>query len=324
MSRNILIAIPVTKEHKALLEGRAKDAEFIYKERSEITKDDVLAANMIVGNVREEWLADSENLEVMQLDSAGTGGYVKEGVLPKGTLLCNASGAYGTAISEHMLACTLMLQKKLHFYLENMKEPVWRDEGPVEGFFGATVLVVGLGDIGGEFAMRAHALGARTIGIVRTLREKPEYLDELYDMSSLPGIVSRADVVASSLPSTPLTRKIYNAELFAKMKPSAVFVNVGRGDAVDTDALCEALNAGVIGGAALDVTDPEPLPLEHPLWQARNLMLTPHISGGHHMKITWDKIVEIAADNIEALERGGEFRSVVDLTSGYRKSRPLT
>ena len=319
MSRKVLVVMPADEEHRKLLAGAMPDAEFVYTDSRSVTKDMVLDADVVIGNVKPSWLRECSHLELVQLSSAGTGGYTDEGVIPEGTVLCNATGGYGTAISEYMLACTLALQKKLPGYLKNQEKHDWKDLGNVGGIIGSTVVSVGMGDIGGEFLKRAKALGAYTIGIVRTVREKPEYADELYTTEKLAEVLSRADVVASSLPSTPLTSKLFDKDMFARMKPNAVFLNVGRGTAVDTDALCEALLSGVIAGAVIDVTDPEPLPEDHPLWDAPNLILTPHISGGYHMKITWDKIIGIAAENLRQLGGDRAFISVVDQKTGYRK-----
>ncbi|MBR1758773.1 MAG: D-2-hydroxyacid dehydrogenase [Lachnospiraceae bacterium] len=319
MKRNILVVMPADEGHKELLKSKAGEAEFVFTTPEEATSEMIENAHIIVGNVAPSLLSGCKNLELVQLCSAGTDGYTADGVIPKGAVLCNATGAYGLAISEHMLACVLALKKKLNLYINNMSSPVWRDEGPVGGIIGSTVLIIGLGNIGTEFATRMKALGAKTIGVVRTKREAPECVDELHTMEELPELIGRADVITSSLPGTKATYKIYNKDFFAKMKSSAIFINVGRGTAVDTDALIDALNQEVIAGAALDVTDPEPLPEDHPLWGAKNLILTPHVSGGYHMKQTWDTIIEIAAHNIDVTVHGGELHSVIDMQTGYRK-----
>lgn len=317
--RDILVVMPVQDHHKELLERQAPDGVFHYCEKSQVTKEMIQNANIIVGNVAPADLAGAENLELVQLNSAGTDGYLDKGVLQEETVLANATGAYGLAISEHMLAAVLALKKRLNQYMANQKEHIWNDEGPVSGIYGSTALIVGLGDIGGEFAKRIKALGGKTIGVVRTQREKPDYADELYTLEDLPELLPRADIVASCLPGMNATYQLFNREKFRLMKESAVFLNVGRGTAVDTEALAEALNSGIIAGASVDVTDPEPLPADSPLWDARNILITPHVAGGYHMQETWDRIICIAAANIRALYEGTAFTSVVDRTTGYRK-----
>jgi len=162
-----------------------------------------------------------------------------------------------------MLSALLELYKKLHLYRDNQIESNWHYEGPVKAVYNSTALIVGLGNIDGEFAKRLKALGAYTIGIRRSDTNKPDYLDELHFMDKLETLLPCADIVALSLPSTKLTYKIINQKTLGLMKHDAVLINIGRGNAIDTDALCDALENGHILGAALDVTDPEPLPKDH-------------------------------------------------------------
>ena len=252
------------------------------------------------------------------MQSAGANEYL-DGALPEGTLLTNATGAYGLAISEHMLAVLLQIYKKLPQYWEAQREESWRDAGPVRSVCGSTVLILGLGDIGGEFARRVKALGGYTIGVRRKGLDKPDYLDELYLTDALDGLLPRADVVAMSLPGTKETYRLMNRERLYLMKQDAVLLNVGRGTTVDTDALCDLLEDGRLLGVGLDVTDPEPLPQGHRLWKAPGAYLTPHIAGGNHLAETMERIVRISAANLRAYLSGRELQNVVDFETGYRR-----
>lgn len=240
--------------------------------------------------------------------------------MPEGALLTNATGAYGLAISEHMIGMLLELIKKLNLYRDNQKKSLWKDEGQIKSIYGSTILIVGLGDIGGEFAKKVKALGAYTIGIRRKNSVKPDYLDELYLADELDKVLPRADVVALSLPATKDTSKLFSRERFALMKEGAVLLNVGRGSAVDSDALYDAITAGHLYGAAIDVTDPEPLPADHKLWKLDNMVITPHISGDFHLQETHDRIVRIACENLRAYLKGGKLKNQVDFNTGYRKT----
>ncbi|WP_343209542.1 D-2-hydroxyacid dehydrogenase [Anaerolentibacter hominis] len=317
--RKVLVVMPVQERHKELLEKQAPGAEFIYCDPKDVTPQLLEDVNILVGNVAPSLLKNAANLELVQLNSAGTNGYTEPGVLPADAVLNNATGAYGLAIAEHMLGEVLVLQKKLNRYQENQKNHLWKDEGPVAGIYGSTTVIVGLGDIGGEFARRMKALGSYVIGVVRTERQAPEYVDELYTNEDLDEVLGRADIVATSLPGTDATYRIFDKNRFETMKKGCLFLNVGRGTSVDTDALVEALNSGHLGGAAVDVTDPEPLPEDHPLWNAKNVLITPHISGGYHMQETWERIVLIAAANIRALYEGTPYHTPVDMKTGYKK-----
>lgn len=317
--RNILVTLPPKARYKAMLEAAAPDGVFRYRPLPEVTAEEVQWADIILGNVPPRLIQGSPRLKLLQLNSAGTDGFLEPGVLDGGTLLCNASGAYGLAISEHMLGMLLMLLKRLHHYRDNQRERLWRDEGNVTSIDGCTALTVGLGDIGGEFARKMKALGAHTMGVRRSDRQKPDYLDELVPLEDLDRALPRADVVALSLPDTPETYRLFDRERIGRCKDGAILLNVGRGTAVDTDALCDALESGKLGGAGVDVTDPEPLPADHRLWGMENAVITPHVSGFFHLEETLHRIVERAAENLRRFLAGKELLSQVDAQTGYRR-----
>lgn len=315
--KNILVLIPVKEAHKKLLEEKAPSANFVYAKSNTVDENEVRNANIIIGSPPAAFVKESKNLEWLQLQRAGVNEFVKKDALADRVILTNASGAYGLAISEYMLGVLLEMYKNLHIYRDKQMHADWSYAGRVQAIYHSTALVAGLGDIGGEFARRMSLLGAYTIGIRRKDTDKPEYLDELYLMDKFEEILPRADIVALSLPETSLTHKIINSHTLKLMKKNAVLINVGRGSAVDTDALCDALESGQIAGAALDVTDPEPLPEEHRLWRLKNAIITPHISGGFSLPETFERIVRISADNLEAYMNGKKLSNIVDRSAGY-------
>ncbi len=204
------------------------------------------ATDIILGNVPPALLRDAQRLRWIQLNSAGSNDYAKPGVLPEGTQLTNASGSYGLAISEHMLGLCLMLIKKLHLYRDNQKRALWHDEGAVTSITGSTTLVIGLGDIGSQFARRMQALGSTVLGIRRMpAAGKPDYVSSVHGLAELDDLLPLADVVALTLPETPQTVHLINRERLARMKPGAVLLNVGRGNAIETEALCDALSLAI-------------------------------------------------------------------------------
>ena len=323
MSQNninkILVVLPVENRHKELLRSCAEGAQMEFIPAKDLTKQLVQDADIIIGNVSPELLRGTGRLKWLQLNSAGTDGYTEDGILPEGALLTNATGAYGLAISEHMIGALLCIMKKLHLYGADQQKHVWGDHGNVTSIYGSKTLVVGFGDIGSEFAVRMNALGSRVTGIRRNQTEKPDYLEALYQMDALAECLRTADIVAACLPGTEETYHIFDRNAFAKMKKGAYFLNVGRGNAVDSYALAESLNSGHLAGASVDVTEPEPLPKEHPLWDAKNLLITPHISGNYHLQETHERIIQIAADNLARFMQGRELRNIVDFATGYRK-----
>lgn len=318
-TKQILVVLPMSGSEKNLIKTKMPEATFLFCKPKEITEELVKDSNIIIGNVSPEFVKGTKKLEWLQLNSAGTDGYCVEGVLPTDAILTNASGAYGLAISEHMIGMVFEIKKKLNLYYLNQIQHEWKDEGKVTAIEGSTTLVVGLGDIGGNFAKKMKALGSYTIGIRRTPGEKPEYLDELCTMNDLETLLSKADIVALSLPNTKETYHLFNKEMFMHMKKSAILLNVGRGSAICTDDLCDALDQGVIAGAALDVTEPEPLPADHKLWDTRGVVITPHVSGAYHLEETRERIVKISIDNLERFIKGEKLENIVDFTTGYRK-----
>ena len=320
--QNILVTIPMTPDQRRDLESQAPGHAFIYTSREALQATDVAATDIILGNVPPALLRDAQRLRWIQLNSAGSNDYAKPGVLPEGTQLTNASGSYGLAISEHMLGLCLMLIKKLHLYRDNQKRALWHDEGAVTSITGSTTLVIGLGDIGSQFARRMQALGSTVLGIRRMpAAGKPDFVASVHGLAELDELLPLADVVALTLPETSQTVHLINRERLARMKPGAVLLNVGRGNAIETEALCDALVAGHLGGAGLDVTDPEPLPADHRLWSLPNAMITPHVSGFYHLQATLDSIVALATRNLGHFIRGEQLENVVDRSTGYRTTQ---
>ncbi|MBO4563741.1 MAG: D-2-hydroxyacid dehydrogenase [Clostridia bacterium] len=313
---NVLVTLPVKEKHIEAIRAAAPGADIAFIPAKELTEEDVGRAEVILGNIPHALVASCKRLRLLHLGSAGADGY--PAIMPEGAALTNSSGAYGLAISEHMLGMLLAIIKKLYPYWENQKMSLWHDEGGVSSVEDAVVLSVGMGDIGGEFLRKCKALGAYTIGVRRTPRAKPDFADELYTLDSIDELLPRADVVALSLPSGPATNGLMDERRMRLMKKGAVLINVGRGSAVDTEALVKVCSEGLIR-AALDVTDPEPLPEEHPLWHTPNVFITPHISGFFHLPQTLDRIVAIGAENLKRIIAGEPLLNAVDGATGYRR-----
>ena len=330
--KRALVTIPTGERHRNLLQQAAPGWEFRFRGTDTlvcapqealpgqpVTQEDVDWAQVILGNVPAAMLHGSPALEWLQTNSAGVEPYIRPGVLAGDTLLTNATGAYGLAIAEHMLGMLLELFKKLELYRDAQKSGAWQSQGAVKAVYGSTVLVLGMGDIGGEFAARCKALGAKVIGVRRSPRPCPEYADEVHLLEDLDSLLPQADVVAVTLPGTDATRGLMSRERLAKMKEGAVLLNVGRGFIVDTEALCDALERGHLSGAGVDVTDPEPLPPTHRLWNIPTAVVTPHISGFYHLRETHERIVDIFLENLRHFQAGEPLRNLVDFATGYRK-----
>lgn len=255
-------------------------------------------ATAVIGNIPAGDVPRYPLLEWIQTWSAGVDNYLKPGVLPDGVRVTSASGAYGQSVSEHLFALMWSLMRHLPGYRDQQHEGVWVDLGRAVTPVGATVLVIGAGDIGSHFAMLAHGVGSTVIGVRRDPSKMAPGFDAMHGFEDLDALLPRADVVVSIVPSSPQTHHLLNADRLALLKGSAIVLNGGRGDAIDPDALLEALRRGRLLGAGLDVTEPEPLPAAHPLWKEPRCVITPHVAGGMHLKETEDRIIGIALENV--------------------------
>lgn len=186
--------------------------------------------------------------------------------------------------------------------------------------YGSRVLCVGMGDIGSNFARRAHALGAEVVGVRRTVGPDtpcPDYCVRVVAQSDLDKELPEADLVALSLPGTRETTNLFDARRIALCKPGAILLNVGRGTVVDGEALAAAVHSGQLFGAAVDVTDPEPLPPDHPLWAEPNVIITPHVSGGFSLPQTVQNIVDIFIHNLKRYAAGQPLDNQVSRSRQY-------
>ena len=314
--QKILVIIPLNDAQKETLRAAAAGCDLTFT--TDPTPEELRAADIIVGNPSVKKLEASPKLELLQLYSAGADPYIVPGALNEKTVLCNATGAYGKSVGEHALALTLALLKNLPLYRDGQQKKIWKDLGPVTSITDATVLIVGLGDIGCAYANYVKGLGAKkVIGLKRREAPLPENVDELYLTADIMKVLPEADIIFTILPGS--AKGFFTADHFAAMKESAIFINCGRGNVVDGAVLKTALEEGQIKAAAIDVTDPEPLPADSPLWAVENLFITPHVAGYPHLAHTTEVITEIAAENIRAFLSGAPLRNVVDFETGYKK-----
>jgi len=319
--KQILCYLPTDAAHREKLAAAAPGCTFSWIEDGAFTPEQLAGAEIVLGNIPASLLPGMENLRMVQLNSAGTDGYLVPGVLREDVILCNATGSYGLAIGEYLTAMALMLIKKFHLYRDQQRDGSWADHGKVRTIVGSRTLVVGLGDIGSEFAARMGALGSHVRGIKRTPGGSFPGVEEVGSYEDLDAWLKEADIIGMALPDTPQTRGIMNRERLMSLKPGAILLNVGRGTAIDQEALVEAVQAGIVGGAGLDVTAPEPLPADHPLWQLDNVFITPHVSGGLHLQETHDRMVELFCRNLRNYFAGAPMESLVDRATGYRASK---
>lgn len=264
---------------------------------------------VVSGLWRDTLLDRAGRLRFIQSIGAGTDQFPRDELARRGIRLASARGVNARAVAEHAMALILALSRRLPEARDNQRERVWRgmigDLAEREDEIGGkTLVVVGLGDIGGRLARLAKAFDMRVIGLRRDPAAGRGAADAVFRMDELSSLLPQADFVALTCPLTKETDKLIDAAAFARMKPSAHLVNIARGRIVDEPALVEALAARRIAGAGIDVTAEEPLASASPLWGMAQVLLTPHTAG--ETCRYEDNVIEILRDNLERLGRGDE------------------
>lgn len=317
--KKILVLIDFEQKYRDLLDECARqfpDLQLEYKTDG-LAANDLKGVNAIIGCPDPGLLRQADCLDWLQLTSAGADRYCAPGIMPEGCVLTNSSGAYGLSVSDHMLAMTFSLMRNFPLYSHRQVKHDWEHAGKVQTTEGSTVLLLGVGDIGSIYGRKMKALGAYTIGVRRTMHEKPDWLDEQVTMEDLDRVLPRADFVAMSLPGGKATEHIMDERRLALMKNTAFLINVGRGNAIDPTALKKALVSHSIGGAGLDVTEPEPLPADDELWDMPNCLITPHAAGWFYLDKTVERIIDIACQNLNLYMTRQELTHKVNMKYGY-------
>lgn len=277
-------------------------------------------ADAIIGwRLTTEQLANSPRLQWLQTTSAGVERVLTPEMIDRGIVITNASGVHSVSISEHVMAMMLAFARCFPLLMRNQQRHLWRDENlrdHVFELYGQTLMVVGVGDIGIALGDRAAGFGMRVVGVRRrTDLPRPASFAEIVSTDDLESRVSAADHVAICLPLTEHTRGLIDDQVIDAMKPGAYIYNIGRGPIIDQQALVQALREGRIGGAGLDVTDPEPLPEDSPLWEMTNVLITAHTSGSS--PVYWERASEIVIENVRRWQAGEPLLNVIDVDQGY-------
>ncbi len=235
-------------------------------------------------------------------------------------VLTNFSGIHAPNIADHVLALLLAFARGLKPLLARQDRHEWRDDdgeaAPTFEPAGQTIGIVGLGDIGEALAQKAHGLGMRVLAIQRHPPENPPPgVERVLPSEGLDEVLAESDHLVLCLPLTDATAHIIGEEELGRMRRSAYLFNIGRGGLIDQEALIAALREGRIAGAGLDVTEPEPLPPDSPLWDLPNVIITGHTAA--NTPLLWERGIELVADNVRRFLAGEELRNVVDTKAGY-------
>jgi len=279
--------------------------------------EDVLADATVVIGVparRENLRKRAPQLKWLHAMSAGVDGLLPMDWLPRGVTFTNNSGAHGVKAGQYMGMAYNLINSRMAAILANQQQRRW-EAIYSPNIIGKTAVVVGLGDLGEAAARAAQKLGIRVIGVRRSA-QKNRHANRVVTYKQLDRVLPLADFVVLAVPLTAETRGLLNARRLKLLKPDAGVINIGRGPLIDTRALEQRLRSGKLGGAVLDVVDPEPLPASHTLWKAPNLIITPHIScddGERYIDISLD----LWFANLDRFLAGKRLQHRVDPKLGY-------
>lgn len=280
-----MILPPQTDRTRTLAQQIAEavpEATVVIADTPDDARREIATADAAYGTLAPEILREASRLKWLQVPQAAPpAGYFYSELVAHPVTMTNLRGIFADRIPAHIMAYVLVFARGLHLYMRRQVERRWErdDAAPVVHLPDATALIVGVGSIGAETARLCAAFGMRVIGVDPRQTEAPEDVRELHRPDQLDRLLPLADFVILTMPHTPKTEGLFDARRFGLMKQSAFFINIGRGRTTRLDDLNRALRDGVIAGAGLDVYEIEPLPDGHPLWDAPNTLLTPHVAG---------------------------------------------
>ena len=323
MSRNICIYQEfLTDAHKAQIQKTAEELgfapHFFTLDQFEEAKACVQDCEILYAHSPDLLRAAPATLKWYCCSFAGVDPYCKDpAIFANPDCILTNSNIYGVTIAEHVVMVTLMLLRRMPEYEEVVRNRSWSNQLPIRSIRDNEFTILGTGNIGVNVADRMRGMGAaKIIGLSRSGRPHPAF-DEVHPIADLDKVLPDTKILVMALPGTAETIHILNRERIALLPKDAYIINVGRGTAIEQEPLIEALNEGRIAGAALDVMDPEPLPHDHPLWSAKNLILTPHVSGNMTLGYTCDTNVAMFCEDLKNYAAGKPLNGFVDRTKGY-------
>ena len=313
---------PLSEERRgwtARLQAALPQLQIVVADSEEDVRREIVDADGAYGWVPPDVLPLAQKLRWLQSPNVGphVGYYYKE-LIDHPLLVTNPRGIFNDHIGQHVMMFVLALARGLPYYMEAQREGRWDADARKSAYIdltNATALVVGIGNIGQEAARLCHAFGMRVIGVDPRWEYEQPFVEK-YQPAALDSLLPEADFVIVAMPHTPETEGLWNAQRFARMKPTAYFINIGRGMTTKLDDLAAALEAGTIAGCGLDVFEVEPLPPEHKLWRLPNVLLTPHIAVKDAVNIE-ERQFQILLDNVRRFAAGEPLRNVVNKALWY-------
>ena len=306
----------LTEEQMQRVQTVSEDNEIIVARTREEQLALVGDVDIIFGSFSRPLFEAARQLKWVQTEGAGIDNLLFSEFLESPIILTSAKGTVGPHLADHTWALLLGLLRGVG---RAVRERTWDNRMSIRResweLGGATLGIVGLGGVGIEVARRAGGFGMEVIAVDPEPLEKPDFVREIWGTDRFYDLLEQSDVVSVCCPLTQRTRGLFDREAFRHMKPGALLVNVTRGPIIDGDALLEALEQGLISGAGLDVTSPEPLPADSPLWDHPHVIITPHASGGSPLRL--DRTIDLFCENLRRFSEGRELLSVIDKQKGY-------
>ena len=276
---------------------------------------------LITWRLKAEHFAQCRNLKYLHSPMAGVTQMMFPTLVSSDVIVTNATTVHAVVVAEQTLALMFAIARRVPSSVRYQDQRTWgqmdywvRPLIPTE-LNGTTLGLIGFGQIGREIATRARALGMRIVAMKKNPTIGGELADKVYSLDNLNALVAESDYLVVCAPDTAENIGMIGSEQFDKMKPTAVLLNVARGSLVKTDDLLEALRKGTIAGAGLDVTDPEPLPDDHPLWSAPNVLISPHLGGCTER--FWPRQIALLRENLSRYLAGKPLLNIVDKARGY-------
>ncbi|MBI2940272.1 MAG: D-2-hydroxyacid dehydrogenase [Chloroflexi bacterium] len=315
----IVLAWRPDADRLADLQAAHPEVEFLCPEKAEDLAELVADADGYFGNISPEVFAAARRLRWVQAGSAGVEFLWRAPALVESdVVVTNMRGAHAATIAEHAFALLLYFTRGLPAWVECQREHRWNRpgaRGSMESLVGKTMGIVGLGRIGSAIARRAAAFEMRVLAVdTQPVSHGPE-VQELRGLDGLHAMLKQTDVLTISAPITPETRGLIGPAELELLQPGSYLIAVSRGGIVNQEALIVALRAGRLAAVGLDVTDPEPLPADSPLWGFPNVLITPHTSGAS--RVTTENVWQLLSENISRFIRGEELANVVNKRLGY-------
>ncbi len=312
----VLLNLSLEERHVEQIQSVAEQVELVRPTASEELLEAVEEAVVLFGEFDGDLFQRARCLRWVQSAAAGVDGLLFPELVDSEVILVSAKGTVGSHLADHAMALLLGLTRGIAWAL---RKPDWDQRWPIRNasweLAGRKMGIVGLGGTGRDLALRARGFGMQVLAVDPEEVEVPECVESCWSMDRFYDLLAEVDVVAICAPLTRETEGMFDRKAFQRMREHALLINVTRGKIVLEDALIDALEQGMIGGAGLDVTPREPLPQEHSLWHMENVIITPHTAGGSPHRL--DRIVEFFAENLGRWLAGDPLLGVIDKHKGY-------